>query len=139
MKQAFIFSLKVWLTTLLLAPLLSNLVELVTPDVINYNLLDALSLAIIEIMVGAFLSMISFLFLFLFTYLFIKQDFVEHNVKVILSFICVILILVPFLGLFHFNKLVLPRMIIYSLIGVASIWVYKLIGINIANVKPVEE
>jgi hypothetical protein len=127
MQQALIYSLKVWLTSVLLSPLMSNVVLMLMPN--GHSFMDFISSYFVQLLIGGFLSFCSFLILFVFTYLFIKQSFEEVKVKISLSFIGFVLAIIPIVWLtgwqLKFNG-DLIHFIPYPLVVIIGIWFYSL-------------
>jgi hypothetical protein len=127
MQQAFVYSIRIWLTSVFLPPLISNLIFMLLPD--EGSFLELAGLFLIQLLIGGLLSFCSFLFLFVFTYLFIKQNFVEINVKISLSIIGFVLAIIPIIWLTGW-QLKFDRSLIYfspyPLVVIVGIWFYNL-------------
>jgi len=131
-KQALIYSLKVWLTTIILGIRITGLIKLFI-DPLIYKFEDIFSSAIYDIPVGLIACAPSF-----FIFLFAVRRICKRNTsvllkKAILSAIGILLSLIPFIilfpyQLFHTNYLpdMLPELCSYVGLTLVGIWVYKL-------------
>jgi Ca2+/Na+ antiporter len=135
MKQAFIYSLKVWLTVILVGPLLFViLTKLLLPHA-NYfdsfgNILGSIGLLIY---VGTVVSLPCWFLLWLSTILICKYDVI--NKKVYLASLSVVLCLSEFYLIFHNDdhpwKIdTFVWMLAYVLLVIITIWYYKLKSIT---------
>lgn len=132
-KNAWTYSLLVWITSALVAPVVCNLIGYMDgSEMKSRYLADAFGLIGVEMLVALCFSFISFLVLFIFTYMFIKQSFVEARVKVYLTIIGLVLTAGPLLFSFgsarayQVHSFAFLRFIIYPIITAGCIWFYKL-------------
>lgn len=129
MSPTFTFSLKIWITSVVLGSLIADL-----PFLFQSNNLDdfigKLSWVIFQMGVAAVLSVISLLLLWLFVHLLTRHGFGVIKTKIILSFIGLVLALAPLLWLIRgawelswTNSLFYMA---YPVTIIAGIWFYKL-------------
>jgi hypothetical protein len=120
MKQALIFSLKVWVTAVIIGPLL----RLFTMRIIGQISHSDTELLEISLVIGGIVSIPSWLLLFLATVQINKIAFTLAVKKLIITFIGIIFTLLPFQVLF----VGVPSewSIYYCIVIVAGIWFYKL-------------
>ena len=136
MKQALIYTLKVWLTSVTLgavavvAPMMSGLDS-------ELGFEQGVSFMLTIILFTTVLSFCSWLLLFLFTYLLIRVNFKVTRIKIILSLIGFILALATILLVTHGSwndEIVKPSEIIpYPVLIVAGIWFYRLEPVYVIN------
>ena len=138
MKQAFIYSLKVWLTTVLLGMRVAALIKIATDTQhLMYKAEDIFDSAIYDIPVGLIACLPSWL---LFSLVVGYLNKVIHSVeqeKLWLSVVAVFLSILPFALLFwhqltHLNYLpdMLPELAAYTIVTIAGTWFYKLPSIT---------
>ena len=124
MKQALIFSLKVWLTAVFVTPLLLKLFWMIINESSGSNVIGAL------IIFGGVLSIPSVLLLFLTSLVLIRQVIATHSIKLILSLAGIILSYLPIWFLngrqFILDNFMLNFFVGYTVIVIAGIWFYKL-------------
>ena len=124
MKQALIYSLKVWLTAVFIAPLLLKLFWIVTNESSGSNAIGAL------IIFGGILSIPSVLLLFLTTIFLVRQTITVNSMKLILSLGGLILTYLPIWFLngrqFVLDSFMLNFFVGYTVIIITGIWFYKL-------------
>jgi len=132
MKQALIYSLKVWLTSVIVAPLLNVLIMKTLGFHVGeiLSIKDGLSAWITTSIVAMSYSIPSWLLLWLSTYKVSKYETALVTKKFILSLVGVALTCVPVWILF-FNVVAMTGYIViwstgYGLPIVAGIWYYKL-------------
>ena len=127
MKQALIYSLKVWLTSVVLGSLIST-IPMTLRSESKQQFAQALGFIPLLIAIVAALSFCSWLLLFLFTYLFTKQSFRVKNVKLILSFLGLVLSVAPLLLLADggLGLVYTIDLITYPAWIIAGLWFYKL-------------
>jgi uncharacterized membrane protein len=144
MKQALIYSLKVWLTTIVLGMRVAAVIKICLDTDHLYGAGDIFSSAIYDIPVGLIACTPSF-FLFLVGVFFLsKTSGTIWSKKLILSVLGVILAILPFAivfthQLFSANYLpdMLPELCGYVGITLAGIWFYKLTWVsNTPNAHP---
>jgi hypothetical protein len=135
MKQALIYSLKVWLTTVVLGLRISGLIRIcMDTDHLIYKWSDMFSSAMYDIPVGLIACLPSWALFILSVWALKKSKSSLILVKLFLSLIGVMLSILPFAivfnhQLFNINYLpdMLPDLFGYTLITVAGVWFYKLI------------
>ncbi|NHA07771.1 hypothetical protein G7092_28490 [Mucilaginibacter sp. HC2] len=124
MKQALIYSLKVWLTGVFLAPVLLKLFWMVSGESTGSNAVGALMLF------GGVLSIPSVLLLFLSVLILTRQAIAVNSTKLILSLIGIILAYLPIWVLngrqFWLDSFMLNFFVGYTVTVIAAIWFYKL-------------
>jgi len=124
MKQALIYSLKIWLTGVFISPVLVKLFWLIIGESSGSNAIGALMLF------GGILSIPSVLLLFLSVLILTKQAIEVNSMKLILSLIGVILTYLPIWFLngreFGLDNFMLNFFIAYTVTVIAGIWFYKL-------------
>ncbi len=124
MKQALIYSLKVWLTGVFLAPVLLKLFWMVSGESTGSNAVGAL------ILFGGVLSIPSVLLLFLSVLILTRQAIAVNSTKLILSLIGIILAYLPIWVLngrqFWLDSFMLNFFVGYTVTVMAAIWFYKL-------------
>jgi len=125
MKQALTFSLKVWLTTVLVTPFVIALTEALHGK--DYTVSGFFLFVVLGIIFGALLSLISFGCFYCVT-IFIKGTSLKIKIqKVILSLLAIAFIIVPFmfLQLFGIDHLFISCLH-YCIVVLLCIWLYKL-------------
>jgi len=140
MKQALIYSLKVWLTTLILGPLLATSINLFIAwysPVYNYFGSGFIIGIYIDLIAGA--SIIPLLVVFwLSTFLLIRKEIKIGITKLLLTFLVVIICVVPFLV--HSNPESLSWHVLlstsywlpsYIIVATSATWFYKLRRVSI--------
>lgn len=124
MKQALIYSLKVWLTGVFLAPVLLKLFWMVSGESTGSNAVGAL------ILFGGVLSIPCVLLLFLSVLILTRQAIAVNSTKLILSLIGIILAYLPIWFLngrqFWLDSFMLNFFVGYTVTVIAAIWFYKL-------------
>ena len=124
MKQAFIYSLKVWLTAVFITPLLLKLFWMIINESSGSNAVGAL------IIFGGILSIPSVLLLFLTSLILISKAITVTSMKLILSLAGIILAYLPVWILngrqFALDSFMLNFFVGYTVVVIAGIWVYKL-------------
>jgi len=134
MKQAFIYSTKVWLTTVILGMRITGLIKiLLDTDHLIYKVQDIFTSAIYDIPVGFVACLPSwFLFTIITRYFNVKSISLIYK-KLWFSLSAIFLSILPFAILFwyqltHLNYLpdMLPELIGYTVVTIAGIWLYRL-------------
>jgi len=133
MKRSFIYTLKVWLTSVVLAPpVIVILTKLFLPhEMVFDNVANVLSSIVLLIYLATIVSIPSWMLLWLSTALIIKFNFSNTYNKVILTVIGCILCVLPFYLLFHEDDNPSRADLAiwassYMLVIVGGIWFYKL-------------
>ncbi|MBB6111858.1 hypothetical protein [Mucilaginibacter lappiensis] len=124
MKQAVIYSLKVWFTGVFISPVLVKLFWMIIGESSGSNAIGALMLF------GGILSIPSVLLLFLSVLILAKQAIAINLMKLILSLIGIILTYLPIWFLngrqFGLDSFMMNFFVAYTVIIIAGIWFYKL-------------
>jgi len=126
MKQALIYSVKIWLTSVVAAPFLVLLIGLLG------RMVDGVGIALAMLMLGMLFSLPSFLVLLLACWCFIRWQNNVVIIKVELTLIGVLLTYTPFLIIndyaFLLDRDQLSRtfFVLYSLLIIFGIWYYSL-------------
>jgi hypothetical protein len=126
MKQALIYSLKVWLTSVVAAPFLFLTLELLKHTGIAIEILP------IAWLIGGMLSVPSFILLYITSNCLVKLHYNIVSSKIMLSLIGIVLTYVPFFLINGYHLLLdgdllsLPLFISYSCAILACVWSYKL-------------
>jgi len=129
--DAFRYSLKVWLTSVILSPILYVLVDSVLNPKYISGLLGIFGFISYSIPYGLMLSIPSWGLLWISCIFINKRTATVRLKKIILSIIGAILSLLPFYLLFHLDddnahEDVITWSICYSVIIIAGVWFYKL-------------
>jgi hypothetical protein len=131
MKQTIIYSLKVWLTSVVISPVLYIILEAIQKPRVYQNIEGGLGFILFSIIYGLILSLISWILLWLSLYslLMFNRDIIIT--KLWLSIIGAILTLLPFwlvLGYDDPNPLTGTALwaASYCLVIIAGIWFYRL-------------
>ena len=143
MKQALIYSLKVWLTSVLLGPLIPGLISAVhVNDTLGFG--RAVSGFVIWLLFafisGLVLSLMSFLLLLFTTATLLKTNLATLVQKLLFSVIIPVYASLPFLLVQDYqqyspaNKVLI---ISYMVVVVIGIWLYKLEPVNNADQAPI--
>ncbi|MEO6149616.1 MAG: hypothetical protein ABIN95_02870, partial [Mucilaginibacter sp.] len=124
--RAFIYSLKVWKTSIFVSPLL---IVFITKLQVDLRIDEANSMFVGGIILGFLFSIPSFMLLWIATYLVTHTHLKWGNKKTLLSFLSVALVLLAFSLYGRLRGL--PRgeaclIAVYSIVAVTSIWLYKL-------------
>ena len=128
MKQAIVYSLKVWLTSVVVAPFLVLLIGLLG------KMGEGVGIALAMLMLGTMFSLPSFLLLSLACWALTRMQSKIVMIKVELTLIGVLLTYIPFFIIndyaFLINRDELSRtfFVIYSLLITFGIWFYKFKG-----------
>jgi hypothetical protein len=120
MKQALIFSLKVWVTAVIIGPVLYILTTRIMGQV-SHNDIELLEISII---LGGVLSIPSWLLFFIATVQINKVTYILVAKKLIITFIGIVFTLLPFYTFFKGTPS--EWSICYCVVIVAGIWFYKL-------------
>ena len=131
MKEPFNYSLKVWITALLLGSVILGIIMMIVyPDgEVIKAIEDTLLLSLFAFLFGAILSVPSLLLFYLVVNQLLKTSSSVFNKKVGLSLTAILLGLLPFLIGYITKQFVLHSFIysiIYILIIVIAIWIYEL-------------
>jgi hypothetical protein len=134
MKQALIYSLKVWLTTVVLGMRIAALIKiLLDTDHLIYKFSDIFTSAVYDIPVGLIACLPSFGIFLLTVSLLRKSNYNIRSKKLVLSALGLLLSVLPFAllfthQLFNINYLpdMLPELCAYTGLTIAGIWFYKL-------------
>jgi hypothetical protein len=133
MKHTLIYSLKVWLTTIVLGMRVAAVIKICLDTSHLYGVGDIFSSAIYDIPVGLIACTPSFFLFFLAVFFLSKSINTIWSKKLILSVLGVILAILPFAivfthQLFSANYLpdMLPELGGYIVITIAGVWFYKL-------------
>ena len=125
-SHAFFYTLKIWVTALLLSPVIIAFCESSLSNVLG----DCLALMIIGSIFGAIFSFPSFCALWLGAYLIVR--YADWNIiiqKIVLTFLGIGLSILPFFilsGSWTFRGERVPYSLIYAAVIVAGIWFYRL-------------
>ena len=128
MKQAIVYSLKVWLTSVAAAPFFVLIIGLLG------KMGEGVGIALAMLMLGTLFSLPSFLLLLLACWILIRTQRKVVVIKVGLTLIGVLLTYIPFFIIndyaFLINRDELSRtfFVIYSLLITFGIWFYKFKG-----------
>jgi len=128
MKQAIVYSLKVWLTSVVVAPFLVLLIGLLG------KMGEGVGIALAMLMLGTLFSLPSFLLLSLACWALTRMQSKIVMIKVELTLIGVLLTYIPFFIIndyaFLINRDELSRtfFVVYSLLITFGIWFYKFNG-----------
>ncbi|HEY4328004.1 MAG TPA: hypothetical protein VGN20_28730 [Mucilaginibacter sp.] len=130
MKEAFIYSLKVWLTGVILSPVLFTAIDIIIHRNIYYDYQNALGFIGYSIVYGLILSIPSWLLLWLAIIIVSKWGVAIELKKVALTVAGAVLSLLPFYLLFHnddksSDKDVCTWATTYCLVIIGGIWFYK--------------
>jgi hypothetical protein len=133
MKQAMVYSLKVWLTTAILGMRIAAIIKICLDGYHIYSWPDIFSSAIYDIPIGIIACLPSSILFALLTRRLKKNPYTITRLKLILSLTGILLSLLPFAIVFpsqitHVNYLpdMLPELLGYTLITLGGIWFYKL-------------
>ncbi|MEO6849387.1 MAG: hypothetical protein ABI166_02115 [Mucilaginibacter sp.] len=139
MKKATIYSLKVWLTTVVLGMRIAGLIKiLLDTDHVTYSFQDIFYSAIYDIPVGLIACLPSWLiFTFITFYLNNKKNIKIVYKKCWLTISAMFLGVLPFAIVFwpqlthiNYSPDMLPVLIAYTGVTIAGIWFYKLDPVN---------
>lgn len=138
MKQAIIYSLKVWLTAVLLSPLLSVILFEPFDDHNSTDIKGALFFILLSIPYGLVLSIPSWLLLWISVWLVNRLSTSSIKKKWMLSIIGLVLSLLPFYLIFgHDDNPVgegaIEWAVAYCIVILAGIWFYPLKGRDSAS------
>lgn len=129
MKQALIYSLKVWLTVVLVVPFIFYLTLFIRSNWSLAPINELINFVAIMIVFTALLSLCSGCLFLLFAAMLTKDEFNQRKVKMSLSVIGIFLAVVPVLlwNRFDLRRLVDDILIIcYPFVTLLSIWFYRL-------------
>ena len=128
MYEAFKYSVRVWLTGVLLSPAIIAVFGIIPRN--NFD--NIVFIFFFGTIFGLVLSIPSFLLLLSLTAIIVKRDFKPWYKKIILSFTGIALTLLAFY-LYQQNRMLhgenLQFAIVYALVIIAGIWYYKFQGI----------
>jgi hypothetical protein len=124
------YSLKVWLTSVVLSPMLCLLIDSFTKHS-QTNLEGGIGFILFSILYGLILSALSWLLLWGFSYLLLQFSITTVTRKVILSFISSFLTIIPFLLLFSRDDgfpdaFTIIWTLSYAVVIVIGVWYYKI-------------
>jgi hypothetical protein len=129
-EQAAEYSLKVWFTILIIS---SIVVSALSPnnstsvyEYVLYFFFSAGTTAVIAMTI----SLPNLLFFFLLTYVFIKQSFGAFKVKMILSFVAVLLCIMSLLWIFDDFSFDRIQFMVFPLVTIVSVWFHDLIHLE---------
>jgi hypothetical protein len=130
MKQSLIYSLKVWLTSVILSPFLFTIIDIIIHQNILYDYKNAIGFIGYSIIYGLILSIPSWLLLLLVIVIVSKWGIVIGLKKTVLTIAGAILSLLPFYLLFRnddytSNKDVYIWAITYCFVIIGGIWIFK--------------
>lgn len=131
MKSTLIYSLKVWLTAVVLAPMLTQLLDYLCGVQQSYDLKGIFYFVLLSIPYGLMLSLPCWLLLWLATSLLNRTRLTNKNKKLLLSVVGFLLAALPFYLIFGhddkgFNLETIVWAASYMLVIVAGVWAYKL-------------
>jgi hypothetical protein len=145
MKKALMYSLKVWLTTIILGMRVAVVIKIcLDTDHSIYGAGDVFATAIYDIPVALIAWIPSFLLFLVVVYYLSKTDNAIWTKKLILSGLGIFLAILPFVivfthQLFSANYLpdMLPELCAYAGLTLAGVWFYKLTLIShISAIQP---
>jgi hypothetical protein len=132
MKEATIYSLKVWLTTAIFGMRIAAVIKICLDDYHIFSWSDTFSSAIYDIPIGIIACLPSWILFALLTRRLKKITSTITRLKLILSLLGILLSLLPFAIIFpsqitHVNYLpdMLPELFGYTLITLVGIWFYE--------------
>jgi hypothetical protein len=127
----FNYGLKVWLTSVVVSPILYILIEVIINPGYFESVPSRMAFIVFSIPYGLILSIPSCLLLLASIYVFNRMSLPISTSKIWLSITGIILTLIPFVIMYHSYDIerrpaVIPWAISYCLVIVAGIWFYKL-------------
>jgi hypothetical protein len=130
MKQAFIYSLKVWVTTVLLSPVVGTAIGWIMswfdPDAFQWNGLSLVTVEIENDILNCYILLPICLLLWLIVWLVNRTQWNIRTKKGSLTMLGPIIFNGPTLIFFGFMISNLSYLIAYGLVSIVSIWFYKL-------------
>ncbi|MGF7039102.1 hypothetical protein M2273_002354 [Mucilaginibacter lappiensis] len=129
--HVFNYCLKVWLTSVVVSPILYILIEVIINSGYFESIPSEIAFILFSILYGLILSIPSCLLLLGSLYVLNRMNLSISTSKIWLSITGIILTLIPFVIMYHSYDIerrpaIIPWAISYCLVIVAEIWFYKL-------------
>ena len=128
-RTTLYYSLKVWLTSVVLSPMLFLLIDSFTKHS-QTNLEGGIGFILFSILYGLIISLLSWLLLWLSCYYLLRLSITQLTFKLILSFISSVLTALPFLLLFSRDDgfpdaFTIIWTLSYSIVIIGGVWFYR--------------